>query len=236
MCPREGGAFSIPVEAPEAKIFRLRLHGPLGAADAARLEEAVARVPAVERATLHRDAGVLTGVADPAIADYGRILEAAAVRGGYPEMVDPVRVTLTVHGMRCEECPPKVERALAGLPGVRRAAADRATSSAVLFVHRPQMDLQALERAVRAAGFSPEGASHAAYVVSLDHREAGRVHEGLLKALREREGVVRAVSAGEAEVRVIVERDKLAPEELRKLISDRGVSAEVRMLGESAIK
>ena len=62
------------------------------------------------------------------------------------------RLTLPVKGMHCASCVNKVETALAGVPGVVEAKVNLATEKAQV-VLRPEVSLEALRAAVRAAGY-----------------------------------------------------------------------------------
>jgi Cu+-exporting ATPase len=63
------------------------------------------------------------------------------------------RVTLPVRGMHCAACVGKVERALAGVPGVGEAAVNLATERATIAYDPSRTDLARLRAAVDAAGY-----------------------------------------------------------------------------------
>ena len=63
------------------------------------------------------------------------------------------RRTLPVRGMHCAACVGKVERALAGVPGVEGAAVNLATEQATVAFDAARTDVPALQRAVEAAGY-----------------------------------------------------------------------------------
>ncbi|MCR9149554.1 MAG: heavy metal translocating P-type ATPase [Rhodobacteraceae bacterium] len=68
------------------------------------------------------------------------------------------RISIPVTGMSCASCVGRVERALAAVPGVTRAAANLATERVALQLDGP-VDMAALVGAVRAAGYDvPEPA------------------------------------------------------------------------------
>ena len=68
------------------------------------------------------------------------------------------RISIPVTGMSCASCVGRVERALAAVPGVTRAAANLATERVALQLDGP-VDMTALVGAVRAAGYDvPEPA------------------------------------------------------------------------------
>jgi P-type Cu+ transporter len=63
------------------------------------------------------------------------------------------RVTLPVRGMHCAACVGKVERALAGVPGVEEASVNLATERATVAYDPARADLARLRGAVAAAGY-----------------------------------------------------------------------------------
>jgi Cu+-exporting ATPase len=63
------------------------------------------------------------------------------------------RVTLPVRGMHCAACVGKVERALAGVPGVDEASVSLATERATVAYDPARADLAGLRGAVAAAGY-----------------------------------------------------------------------------------
>lgn len=66
-----------------------------------------------------------------------------------------VRTRLAVQGMTCASCVGRVERALAGVPGVTAASVNLATSQATM-EHRGHADLSALQAAVARAGYDAQ--------------------------------------------------------------------------------
>jgi Cu+-exporting ATPase len=64
-----------------------------------------------------------------------------------PTQVAPVR------GMHCAACVGKVERALTGLAGVERASVNLATEQATVSFDPERTSFDALQAAVRAAGY-----------------------------------------------------------------------------------
>jgi Cu+-exporting ATPase len=98
-------------------------------------------------------------------------------------------VTLTVTGMHCAACAGRVERALAGVPGVSSAAVNLATGTARVAFDPDRATPAALVAAVSAAGYGAEAEAPPA-----EEREAGAAHA--LAELRLRLGVAAALSAG----------------------------------------
>ncbi len=75
-------------------------------------------------------------------------------------------VTAAVRGMHCAACVGKVERALAGVPGVREALVNLATEQATVAFDPARADFAALERAVAAAGYELAAAAPAHWTMA----------------------------------------------------------------------
>src|SRR6476659_2505777 len=74
-------------------------------------------------------------------------------RGTAADEAHGARLSLAIEGMTCAACVARVEKALAGVPGVTRASVNLATERAeVEFAGAP--DLAAARRAVDAAGYA----------------------------------------------------------------------------------
>src|SRR3990172_3200534 len=86
------------------------------------------------------------------------------------------RLDFPVKGMHCAACVGKVEQALLGVPGVRTAAVNLATERATVRLGAGGPSLDALRRAVAAAGYRV-AADTAATPESADREQAERARE-----------------------------------------------------------
>ncbi|MCC5989647.1 MAG: copper-translocating P-type ATPase [Pararhodobacter sp.] len=125
----------------------LRVGGMNCASCIARVERAAGAVPGVEgaAANLATESVSIRGEADPAA------LALALGEAGYP--VAEVETALTIEGMNCASCTGRVERVLAGQPGVIEAGVNLANNSArIRHLDIPGLP-EALAQAVSAAGY-----------------------------------------------------------------------------------
>ncbi len=152
---------------PGSRIF-LDIEGMHCAGCAGRVERALKTVPGV--------AGAAVNLATERAEVTGAALDAAAlaeaVRGaGYGIVSRPV--DLEIDGMTCASCVGRVERALAGVPGVRAASVNLATERATV---TGTADAHALLAAVAAAGYTAHvAASAAAPAGPVDARRAADI-------------------------------------------------------------
>lgn len=70
-----------------------------------------------------------------------------------PAFAAPQTVTLAVPGMTCAACPITVKKALTRVDGVMRAEVDYGTRQAVVTFDDAKVDLAALTRATKDAGY-----------------------------------------------------------------------------------
>src|SRR3990170_2266532 len=89
---------------------------------------------------------------------------------------EEARLDFPVKGMHCAACVGKVEQALLGVPGVRTAAVNLATERATVRLGAGGPSLDALRRAVAAAGYRVP-ADTAATPESADREQAERARE-----------------------------------------------------------
>ena len=94
------------------------------------------------------------------------------------ETAAPARLLLPVQGMSCAACVAHVEKALAAVPGVRKAAVNLATESAA--VEGESLDLEALRRAVDRAGYQVPAVVHRLQIEAMTCATCvGRVEQAL---------------------------------------------------------
>ncbi len=98
------------------------------------------------------------------------------------------RLTLPVRGMHCAACVGKVERALAGVPGVADAHVNLATEQATVAFDPSRVDVGAMQAAVAAAGY--DLAEAPATVDTMDHEHQARAEEQRETRLKFLVGVV----------------------------------------------
>src|SRR3972149_3938160 len=82
----------------------------------------------------------------------------SATTGVREGVAGPKRVELPVFGLTCTRCVQAVEKALRGVPGVKKATVNLASARAFVDYDPDQVSLPALERAIRDAGYRTEGA------------------------------------------------------------------------------
>jgi len=89
---------------------------------------------------------------------HGRHHAPSATTGVREGVAGPKRVELPVFGLTCDKCVQAVEKALRGVPGVKKATVNLASARAFVDYDPDQVSLTALERAIRDAGYRTEGA------------------------------------------------------------------------------
>ncbi|MGF3022035.1 heavy metal translocating P-type ATPase [Methylobacterium aquaticum] len=134
-----------------ARRLTLPVEGMTCASCTGRVERVLKRVPGVQAVAVNLATGRatvdLTPDNDPAA------LAEAVEDAGYavPEAVSD----LAVEGMTCASCTGRVERVLKAVPGVRAASANLATGRVTVRHPAGLVPLDALEAAVREAGYEP---------------------------------------------------------------------------------
>ena len=91
------------------------------------------------------------------------------------------RIEVPIRGMDCAECCAHVQKAIAGLPGVRTVDVFLATEKAVVECDAPGVDLPAIRHAVAAAGYQgpePEGSG-----ASAKREKTGRFGAGFTRSV-----------------------------------------------------
>ncbi|MDI5936126.1 heavy metal translocating P-type ATPase [Halomonas kalidii] len=141
-----------------ADSYSLAIEGMSCASCVGRVEKAIRGVPGVIDASVNlaTQRAQVAFAADK--ADIAGVVQAVAT-AGYPAVTDTLE--LTVKGMSCASCVGRVERKLAGVPGVLDASVNLATSTATLRVVAEAVTPQRLIEAVQAAGYDAEAASDA---------------------------------------------------------------------------
>ena len=122
----------------------------------ARVERALAALPGVAAASVNlaTESASVEFAAGPSVAPAAQALLAAVERAGYA--VPRQGVDLAIDGMTCATCVGRVERALAGVPGVLEATVNLATGRAhVLRVQRGASSAD-LVAAVQRAGYEAQ--------------------------------------------------------------------------------
>lgn len=112
------------------------------------------------------------------------------------------RVDLSITGMSCAACARRIEQALGGTPGVRRAVVNFATSKATVEYDPKATTVRGLMGTVTSAGYDTAGTARAEFVVDDSARPSGSAQplQDHLNGLR---GVVDAsFNLGTMQVRV----------------------------------
>jgi Cu+-exporting ATPase len=131
----------------------LPVKGMSCAACAARIERALRGVPGVEEAAVNLAAERAEVSFDPASSSL-EVLRRTVEGLGYevPRAPQASRVEAGIGGMTCASCVARVERALKGVPGVRRAQVNLATGTAAVEGEGP-LEADLLRAAVEKAGY-----------------------------------------------------------------------------------
>ena len=134
-----------------ARRLTLPVEGMTCASCTGRVERVLKRVPGVQAVAVNLATGRAT--LDLAPDNDPTALTEAVEGAGYavPEAV----TELAVEGMSCASCTGRVERVLKAVPGVREASANLATGRVTVRHPAGLVPLEALEAAVREAGYEP---------------------------------------------------------------------------------
>jgi P-type Cu+ transporter len=130
-----------------------------------RVEKALGRVPGVQEASVNLATEKARVIYDPGKVRVDQ-LRAAIEKAGYGVLGAPVPppafaptpvsagpVSLPIQGMTCASCVGRVERSLAGVPGVTEANVNLATETARVTFDPQLADLRTLAQAVESAGY-----------------------------------------------------------------------------------
>ncbi len=88
-----------------------------------------------------------------------RIAEPVADQSGAPPCGRAAELDLKLSGLSCPNCPPKLETAIKTLPGVKAAHVNLATQSAHVVYDPERIELNAIIREIRRAGFGAGAAT-----------------------------------------------------------------------------
>ena len=179
--------------APGQGIATLRIEGMTCASCVRRVERALERLPGVAEAQVNLATERATVRFDPGQVAPERLVEQVE-RAGYRAAVEAVEsplasgpegvatVELAIEGMTCASCVRRVERALAKVEGVESAAVNLATERATVAYDPERASLDAMLRAVRAAGYGARVLAEPAELVE-EGDEDGRRHQRALADL-----------------------------------------------------
>jgi Cu+-exporting ATPase len=166
----------MPAVAAPGRPLLIRVQGMTCAACVRRVERAIAAVPGVTRPQVN----FATGQARLELADGASLADvAAAVRGAGYE-VAAATTTLAIPEMTCASCVRRVERALAGVPGVVSASVNLATGRAEV-MHAAGLDPALLVAAAARAGYAAHPLADAATAGGEQGAEAATT-DGLRRA------------------------------------------------------
>ncbi|MDK2785075.1 MAG: P-type Cu+ transporter, partial [Bacillota bacterium] len=131
-------------------MVRLRLSGMNCAACAQRIEKGLKQVDGVKDARVNFATGQATVELEPKDAGLEKVIK--KVRDlGYDVVLD--HVELGLGGMSCAACAQRIEKKLASLPGVVRAAVNFAASKASIDYDGTSLTAQDMIRAVADLGY-----------------------------------------------------------------------------------
>lgn len=140
---------------PEKDKATLKIGGMSCASCAVRIEKALSEVPGVEEANVNFAMERATVKYDPAKVDVER-LKKAVLDTGYEIRGDSAKIELKIGGMTCASCAARVERALAGVPGVVKAGVNLATEKATVEYDPGAVTVSALKKAVADTGYTAQ--------------------------------------------------------------------------------
>jgi Cu+-exporting ATPase len=147
---KEGPAQAPPKPAHGGSSLALPLTGMSCASCAAKIEKALKSAPGVISASVNFASEKATVEYDPSKTGAGTL--AAAVReAGYGVLTS--RLTLSIGGMSCASCAAKIEKALAGVPGVMSASVNFAAEEATVEYLPTEAGLDAIKAAVTGLGY-----------------------------------------------------------------------------------
>jgi Cu+-exporting ATPase len=154
-------------EHADAQALTFQVEGMSCASCVRRVENALAAVPGVSRASVNlasETASVTGESVDP------RALVAAIGKAGYAVRTETIE--LAISGMTCASCVARVEKALAAVPGVEAASVNLATERASVERLVGTASFAALQKAVRAAGYDAKPVSRAGAGAGADDGQA----------------------------------------------------------------
>jgi len=156
---------SAPVAEPKAVSVTLGVTGMTCASCVRRVEKALTKLTGVQEASVNLATEKATVIFDPVEVTQDQ-LRSAVEKAGYGVIEAPVlppaptpapvsagHLSLPIQGMTCASCVGRVERSLAGVPGVTEASVNLATESARVTFDPQLADLQTLAKAVESAGY-----------------------------------------------------------------------------------
>ncbi len=179
-----------PVVTPEKETATLRIEGMTCASCVRRVERALGHLPGVAEAQVNLATERATVVFDPGEVELERLVEQVE-RAGYRASVEAVEsppsagpagvatVELAVEGMTCASCVRRVERALAKVEGVESATVNLATERATVTYDPERASLDAMLRAVQAAGYRARVVAEAAEVSEAEDEDTQRRQRAL---------------------------------------------------------
>ncbi|NTV41876.1 MAG: copper-translocating P-type ATPase, partial [Syntrophobacteraceae bacterium] len=124
-----------------------------------RVEAAIKSLEGVRDVAVNFASSKATVEYDPAVVNRSAIIKKISEIGYETPGVSPddseapKQVTVVVGGMTCAACVRRVEKALQGVPGVRSASVNLATSRATLAFEPPVFQMSAVQGAVEEAGY-----------------------------------------------------------------------------------
>ncbi len=137
--------------ATESAELSIAVAGMTCASCVGHIEKAIAQLPNVSKVNVNL-ATERAAVTFAGGADAGAVVEAIE-SAGYE--VPETAIDLRVEGMTCASCVGHVERALAKVPGVIAATVNLATEKASVRYYGGVASVEALEAAIRGAGYEP---------------------------------------------------------------------------------
>ncbi len=141
----------IPLGGDRTRVT-LPVEGLSCASCAGRVERALKAVPGIDDVSVNL-ATRQVSLTRPAQGSDSEIVQAITA-AGYAVPEDTASIGIT--GMNCASCVARVERSLKGLPGVIDATVNLATKRAEVRYARGNVEPQAIEDAVRSAGYEPQ--------------------------------------------------------------------------------
>ncbi len=143
------------------------------------------------------------------------------------------KISLRVGGMSCASCATNIEKALMGLEGVAKASVNFAAETAAVEYDSSKQDIQSMEKAVEAIGYSV-GKEKAA--LKITGMSCASCAQNIEKTLNKLEGVARAnVNFAAESAAVYYYLGTVSVGEIKRAVKELGYGAEERVEGREAL-
>ncbi|MBW2061398.1 MAG: copper-translocating P-type ATPase [Deltaproteobacteria bacterium] len=161
---KENGPEPLRTDSEHVSTTSIPIGGMTCATCVGRVEQALSGLPGVEEANVNfatEKAFVRFDLDKIGLTEMKKAVESAGYKVLEPEVS---QVTISVGGMTCAACVSRVEKALAGLSGVKEAHVNLATERATVRFDPAEIDLSGFKKAIEEAGYQYRGRESAELV------------------------------------------------------------------------